>query len=166
MRKFSRASRLYYKLTPRFIRRFLQGVENLVNWIPTVWTDHSWDHTFIYRILSKKLEIQREYLVLHGWHDSVESTNRYITLALNLIQRTSGEYYVDEFIEDYWDLYNIKANQYLTKYKSTTRKVLKQQPELAQDPSRLCSTVAYHQHEKCKRLLFKVLEEKIDYWWE
>ena len=45
------------------IKYFIDGVSNIIRWIPTLYHDRDWDEYFILRMLQKKIEHQRAYLV-------------------------------------------------------------------------------------------------------
>ncbi len=47
---------LYGKLHWR-IRYFLEGVKNIIRWIPTLYHDRDWDGVYILKILQKNLNI-------------------------------------------------------------------------------------------------------------
>lgn len=35
---------------------FIYGVGNLISWAPVIWNDRDWDHSYMWRLLEKKLE--------------------------------------------------------------------------------------------------------------
>jgi len=166
------------------IRNFLTSCNNLIKWFPTIWNDRDWDGHFILKILQKKIEFQRKELVNANRHTRIESDNRDMTLALNLLERVKEEYYSLECM-DYWDseivfddvpenpkLKSIEVNttterydDYLSKYPSSVRAVVKEHGE-QDDKQRLCLLVSYYNHKKANKLLFRVLEERLAYWWD
>jgi len=174
---------LYGKLHWR-IRYFLEGVKNIVRWIPTMYHDRDWDGDYILKILQKKIEYQRKELVNANRHTEIERDNRYMTLALNLLERVRQDHYSLECV-DYWDHdirfidvndkpeYKIidfeekweKCDEYLNKYPSSVRATIKEHGE-QDDKKRLCLLVAYYNHNKANKLLFRVLEEKLAQWWD
>jgi hypothetical protein len=174
---------LYGKLHWR-IRYFLTGVKNIVRWIPTLYHDKDWDGTYILKILQKKIEFQRKELVNANRHMDIDRDNRYMTLALNLLERVREEHYSLECM-DYWDNTmsfedvpdnpNLKSieiettaerfDDYLNKYPSSVRAIIKEHGE-QDDKKRLCLLVSYYNHNKANKLLFRVLEEKLAQWWD
>jgi len=166
------------------IRNFLTSCNNLIKWFPTIWYDRDWDGHFILKILQKKIEFQRKELVNANRHTRIESDNRDMTLALNLLERVKEEYYSLECM-DYWDseivfddvpenpeLKSIEVNttaerydEYLAKYPSSVRALTKEHGEEL-DKQRLCLMVSNYNHKKANKLLFRILEEKISYWWD
>jgi hypothetical protein len=174
---------LYGRLHWR-IRNFLTGCHNLIKWFPTIWNDRDWDGHYILKILQKKIEFQRKELVSANRHTRIESDNRDMTLALNLLERVKEEYYSLECM-DYWDsemvfddvpenpeLKSIEVNttaerydEYLSKYPSSVRALTKEHGEEL-DKQRLCLMVSNYNHKKANKLLFRVLEERLAFWWD
>ena len=174
---------LFSKLHWR-IRYFLTGVKNIFRWMPTIYHDRDWDGDFILKILQKKIEFQRKELVNANRHMDIERDNRFMTLALNLLERVREEYYQLECM-DYWDsemLFNnvpdkpnLKSidvvtkseryDEFLSKYPSSVRAVVKEHGE-QDDKERLCLMVSYYNHSKANKLLFRVLEERLAFWWD
>ena len=166
------------------IRNFLTSCNNLIKWFPTIWYDRDWDGHFILKILQKKIEFQRKELVNANRHTRIESDNRDMTLALNLLERVKEEYYNLECM-DYWhsemifgevpDKRELKSidiltkseryDEFLSKYPSSVRAVVKEHGE-QDDKQRLCLLVSYYNHNKANKLLFRILEERLAYWWD
>jgi len=38
------------------MRKLWAGIKSIVFWLPVIWQDRHWDHTFIWRILKRKLQ--------------------------------------------------------------------------------------------------------------
>ena len=166
------------------IRNFLTSCNNLIKWFPTIWNDRDWDGNYILKILQKKIEFQRKELVSANRHTRIESDNRDMTIVLNLLQRVREEHYEMECM-DYWysdivfekipnnsshKLVDVvdkweKFDEFLSKYPSSVRAVIKQHGE-QDDKKRLCLLVSYYNHEKANKLLFRILEERLAYWWD
>ncbi len=107
-----------------------------------------------------------------------------MTLALNLLERVRQEHYQLECM-DYWDniisfadvpgkpeLKSIEIetkterfDEYLNKYPSSVRAVIKERG-VNDDKKTLCLLVSYYNHKKANKLLFRVLEEKLNQWWD
>ena len=166
------------------IRYFLTGCRNLIKWAPTIYHDRDWDGNFILKMLQKKIEFQQKELVNANRHTRIELDNRDMTLALNLLERVREEYYQMECM-DYWDndmifedvdgrpdLKSIdfeekweKYDEYLSKYPSSVRAVVKEHGE-QDDKKRLCLLVSHYNHSKANKLLFRILEERLNNWWD
>jgi len=164
------------------IRNFFIGCKNIIKWSPTLFKDRDWDQYHIYTILQKKIEFQRKEIVYANRSTRVWQDNRDMTIILNLLQRVKNGYYESEHT-DYYEMkvetipvegtslkqmkFNVlseRYDEYLNKYKSSVRKVLKKEGEI--DKETLCMLVATHNQEKARKLLFNILNERIEGWWD
>jgi hypothetical protein len=152
--------------------------------MPTLYHDREWDGDYILKLLQKKIEYQRKYLVNSNRHMDIDRDNRDMTLALNLLERVREEHYALECM-DYWDtemkIIEVPNNpklkeldfetvaerfdEYLRKYPSSVRAVIKEHGEI-EDKKVLCLRLSNHNHVKAKALLFRILEERLSHWWD
>jgi hypothetical protein len=63
------------------------------------------------------------------------------------------------------DIKNERYDEFLSKYPSSVRGVVKEHGE-QNDKQRLCLLVSYYNHKKANKLLFRILEERLTYWWD
>jgi len=168
------------------IKYFLDGVSNIIRWIPTLYHDRDWDDYFTLKILQKKIEHQRQHLVNENRHTSIANDNYWMTLALNLIEREITEFYslekysyMDVEInldpcEDRKGYYEMKRkvkeshlDDYLQKYKGAARRVMKlhRDKELG-DKETLSMLVGVYNQQRSRRLLFTILERHSNRWWD
>ena len=165
------------------IRSFLTGCKNVIRWSPTIFKDKDWDHWYIYNILQKKIEFQRQEIIYANRHTNINRDNRDMTIVLNLIERVNEGFYGVEYLDyseskfrfepiegddEYYtmeqDVISENYDEYIKKYQSSVRKVLKEKPDL--DKKDLCFWVARHNEEKAHDLLHRILKERIRYWWD
>jgi hypothetical protein len=164
------------------IRNFLIGCKNIIKWTPTLFKDRDWDQYHIYTILQKKIEFQRKEIVYANRSTRVWQDNRDMTIILNLLERVKDGYYESENTDYYemkvetipvdgtslkqmkFEVLSERYDEYLNNYKSSVRKVLKEEGEI--DKETLCMLVARHNQEKARKLLFNMLNEKIEGWWD
>ena len=164
------------------IRNFLIGCNNIIKWTPTLFKDRDWDQYHIYTILQKKIEFQRKEIVYANRSTRVWQDNRDMTIILNLLERVKDGYYESENTDYYemkvetipvdgtslkqmkFEVLSERYDEYLNKYKSSVRKVLKEEGEI--DKETLCMLVARHNQERARKLLFNMLNEKIEGWWD
>ena len=159
------------------------GLVNFWTWKSVIWKDRHWDDHFIFEVLKQKLILQRKELVSANRHTSTPQTNRDITICLNLIERIQEEYYgteyVDYFVSNYsWEDFdeNSKklvideisntADDYFKKYRSTVKRCLKKDRDLCFDKKRLAMSVSHENQKRCQALLFRILNERSNWWWD
>lgn len=164
---------------------FKAGIKNLWRWFPVIWKDRDFDHHYIYEILQKKLEFQRQYLVSHNRCESTEVANKYITICLNLIERMKEQYYEMEYMdyeetEYIWesikddgedklvklDIRQISENldDYFLKYKIQYNKFRKKYSK--ETKSYLAHIIARENQLRCNRLFYNILEKQLFTWWD
>jgi hypothetical protein len=88
--------------------------------------------------------------------------------------------YMDYFVSDYtWEDYDETgskqlvideisntADDYFKIHRSTVKKCLKKDRNLLFDKKRLAMAVSLENQKKCQALLFRILSERINWWWD
>jgi len=166
-------------------RDIFQGFRNLWRWFPIIWKDRDWDDHFIFEVLKFKIKNTADLFEKNqrfvGWENEV----RYMRICEKLIGRIQEEYYQSEHF-DYRDvdmkfvptennLYEVvfdtkrdDIDQYLEKYPHSLR-VAKRDPRFVNyfiEGRKGYLAVGIVRHEKAKKLLFKILERRIENWWD
>ena len=163
----------------------------LYKWIPVIWKDRDWDDSYIFQIIKRKLLLQREYIVKNNRHTNVQVINRDITICLNLIERILDSTYQIEYFnyleEDHQFIPTDETNKYYTlestpiqdntidyvrKYLNTAKTIIKKRKDLSDYETNyknrkvLCLYMSTYRHKKAIDLLFYILREKIESWWD
>lgn len=174
---------LGYVPTP--IKQFFQGLRNIIRWMPTIYRDRHWDHSFLTDILQKKLEFMRNELVSANRFVEVEAVNKDITLALNLLERIKHSYYeleMHDYIKRSYDfvpadvtaeyftmedtILDDNLDEYLAKYKSTAKKLRKKYKLKRDQTEKLAYKVSDYNQQKCERIFWKLIHYKLNHWWD
>jgi len=189
IRKFNQLSS-WWRFDGRYlIRNFKTGVRNLWYWLPVIWKDRNWDHRFIFDILSHKLEAQGRYIGKYGLHVNNWKDERDMLICVRLIDKLKEEFYQMEYM-DYektkhwfepcedkegfstWESRQLEENfdDYFAKYPLIYKRVMNGEGWLKiEDPNdkhRIASNIAHINHDRARRLLFKILEQEIERWWD
>lgn len=171
---------------PNWFNSFTDGVINICVWLKTIYKDKNWDSSYIFDIIKFKLLQQRNYLVKANRHEGVPSLNRDITLCINLIELVQSECYAMEYMDYCKDDFNWtdcgeehpgckeldivpvweNFDEYFKKYKTAVKKVLKKDRNLSSSKKRLAMALANYNQKRCQDLLFKILNERIQHWWD
>ena len=83
-------------------RDFYRRVRNVLRWLPTIWKDRDWDHSYINEILIRKLEFTRDfYLSDKPYSSEAKRTADEIQEAISRLHQTrdSWEFYEDSALE-------------------------------------------------------------------
>ena len=166
-------------------RDIAQGFRNLWKWLPIIWKDRDWDDHFIFEVLKFKIKNTAKYTEKKqrfvGWEDEV----RYMRICEKLMGRIQNEYYQTEY-QDYYDfdmstvptedglyevVFDVKRDdtaEFVKKYPHALRRAKKdpRYENFFKDKKTGGLAVGMIRHEKARKLLFKILEQRIERWWD
>ena len=157
------------------IRYFFQGVWNIIRWAPTIYKDKDWDDFYITKLLQKKIEFQRAYLVNANRHLNIDRDNYWMTVVLNLLERKHQNYYELEPYEyiQYGNKFGDpitkdESHKYVEKYPSAYRAVKKSKLyDVNFHPTRaLAMYMGDERQRKANRLIFEILKNHSAEWWD
>lgn len=162
---------------------FIYGIKNIWRWFWVIWKDRDWDHHYFWEVMKKKITHFRnrtERLDYVGSKREVEIMDT----VLRLIDKVQNDTYRDE----YYDYYDTKMRidekghlqfdeirndlkEFISKYPRTHKIVLnnpKYNKYLNGDDMdyKIGIAMSSYQHQKAKKLLFKILEERVEHWWD
>lgn len=182
---------LWWKFDGRYYHKFLiEGVKNVIYWVPIIWKDRHWDHRYIFTILQHKLKAQSKYIGSKDRHTRAQYDSKKMNLCVNLIQKLQDDFYSMEYM-DYakdrhwfepcedkpgystWESENIweEYDQYFRKYPNIYRRVLNGEgfaPIKGREDDKhfIAMSIAHMNQDRAHKLLFKILERDIQKWWD
>jgi hypothetical protein len=174
------------------VRNFRTGISNLIKWLPIIWKDRNWDSHYIYEIIKKKLEFQAKYISDNDRHTRAQQDARRMMICSSLIHKLQEETYPIEYMDYYKDrvwftpcedrpgssMYNSEIlsenfEDYFKKYPLIYKRVVNGEGVFKFDnvidmesKHRIAMNIGHINHERAKRLLFKIMEENIEGWWD
>ena len=184
---------LWWKFEGRYYHtEFVKGVKNLIRWFPIIWKDRDWDHHFIFSLLIQKIKFQAKYIGDRDFHTRAKRDAQIMMTCVRLMEKVKEEYYNIEYIDYHKDrvwftdcedrpgsyLYNSeevweKYDEYFAKYPLIYKKVLKGEGVFTlndrdeSDMKRIIAmNIAHLNHDRARKLLFKLLERNIQNWWD
>ena len=178
--KLYRWCKFELKYQPKY---FMYGVKNLWRWFWVIWKDRDWDHHYFWEVLKKKVvQLRDEQLKDLSYSNSAREVE-IMNTVLRLIDKVQHDEYRDEYY-DYYDT-NMRIDEkghlqfdeirndlktFISKYPRTHKIVLnnpKYNKYLDGDDMdyKIGIAMSSFQHNKAKKLLFKLLENRIEYWW-
>lgn len=169
-----------------------ESISNIIRWIPILWKDRDFDDWHIYTILEFKLKNQAKHISKHDRHTRSQEDASKMRLCVDLINKVKEGYYELEYMDyvksefsfgepDENGLSELKiktvsdnSTEYFNKHKSAYNRLLKDKSfypnrngELV---NRSSDTQALHlssyNHLRARKLLFKLLENNIEKWWD
>ncbi len=158
--------------------RLYKRVRNLIRWYQVIWNDQDWDYGFIYDILEFKLKNMLKDT--ETWH--MEDSRKVmiqedIRICIKLIDAVKTDKYHTEMYDyvkvdiDFKDnqLNLIRSNDTLDIYFSKNRGLFKKlysgETEI-HERCELAAQIGTIKQQHAKDLLFKILHDRIEYWWD
>ena len=185
--------RLWWKWEGRYYHKdFIQGVKNLWKWFPTIWKDRDWDHSFIYTILAKKLESQAKYIGDRDFHTRAQQDASCMRLVVKLIKLEQDDFYNMEYMQYVEDTHWFepcvelagystweskilweKFDRYFAKYplwhKRAIQYIKDNQTSFTSDHTNkqlVAMIMGDLRQKKCQELIFKIMGQNINSWWD
>jgi len=188
---FFKSISLWWKFEGRYYHKdFINGVKNLWKWFPTIWKDRDWDHSFIFDIIIQKLKNQYNYIGKRDYHTRAKRDAEVMMTCVRLLEKVKVEEYGIEYL-DYevsdWNFVPCKDNpgystlevdrisenfdDYFKKYPRQYKRVMNGEVSrfnrpVNKDKHSIAMEIAHENHERARRLLFKLLEQNIEKWWD
>jgi hypothetical protein len=171
---------------------FKQGVKNIWYWFPIIWKDRNWDSHYIFEILQHKLKAQAKYIGDRDRHTRAQLDAKRMRLCIELINKVQEEYYSSEYMDYHRDrvwftdcedrpgssLYNSEEiwenyDEFFKKYPLVYKRVIKGEGPFTLDGRDeadmkriIAMNIAHVNHDRAKKLLFKIMEQNIQGWWD
>ena len=167
-----------------------EGIKNLWYWLPVIWKDRNFDHQYIFDILSHKLKAQSVYIGGRDIHQNAKRDAEVMMTCVRLIEKVSSEWYSMEYMDYHktkhwfepcedkegystWESKQIEENfdDYFAKYPLIYKRVLNGEGIFKlegtdDDKQRIAMNIAHINHDRARKLLFKLMEQNIEGWWD
>ena len=173
------------------MKSFIQGIKNLWRWFPVIWKDRDWDGHFIYEVMRFKISNQSKYIGEHNRHTRAKRDSEMMALTTRLIQRCQDEHYDLEYMDFHeWKLNSLDVDgrpdlmeldiedvsdnfdEYFKKYPRQYKKALSGElnifgREVGHGNRKVYAMeIAHENQDRCRKLLFKIMERNIEGWWD
>lgn len=176
-----------WKYIPKEIAR---GFKSIWYWLPIIWKDRNWDHSYIYKVLQHKLKAQSKYIGDRGFHMNAERDAELMMTCVRLIDKVNEDWYAMEHIdyqktkswfepagEGYstWKSKILVADfdRYFAEYPLIYKRVINGEGRFNLDgrddlelKSAIAMNIAHINQDRAHKLLFKILEQNINKWWD
>ena len=187
-RKVDRISLWWIHDGKYIIKEFIRGIKSVWYWLPIIWKDRNWDYRYIYTILQHKLKAQSAYIGSRDIHTRAKRDAELMMTCVRLIEKIEEEFYSMEYMEyekvkhwfepaekegySTWESRQLgeNFNDYFAKYPLIYKRVLNGEGWLKvedeKDKHRNASNIAHINQDRAKKLLFKIMEQNIEKWWD
>lgn len=194
MKLFFTNPSLWWKFEGKFyLRDFRIGIRNLIKWLPVIWKDRDWDSYYIYKIIEHKLKLQSDSIGKRDIHVNAKRDAEVMKTCVNLIQKITDSFYELEYTDyykcDYWfedindkpgystmehEIQGEWFDEYFTKYPLIYKRVLSgegvfdiNKNDLKSERKKtIAMNIAHINQDRARTLLFKILSENIEGWWD
>lgn len=168
------------------LKNIKQGLINLYLWFPIIWKDRNWDHSFIFDILKFKLKQQSLYIGSKDRHTRAKIDARNMIICVDLIEKIQDGFYEMEFFDYHknknWTeeldnkpgLYTLKSepiwekfDDYFKLYPLVYKKIIKEGGIFKNDTKyHIAMNIGRMNQKRAQDLLFKIINENINGWWD
>jgi hypothetical protein len=182
---------LWWDNDGRYYHKYLkQGVKNIWYWFPIIWKDRHWDSHYIFEILSHKIKAQSEYIGSRDIHTRAKRDAEIMMTCVRLMKLVQEETYSSEY-SDYhktkhwfedvpgkegystWESKLLEENfeDFFKKYPLIYKRVLGGEGPFGRegredDKQVIAMNIGYINHDRARKLLFKIMEQNIERWWD
>lgn len=188
-----RRIQLWWNHDGKYYHKYLrEGIRNVIYWFPIIWKDRNWDSHYIFEILKHKLKAQAKYIGDRDMHTRAKQDARRMRLCISLMQKVQEEDYTVEYMGYYGDrhwftdcednpesvVWNSEItsenfNDYFKKYPLIYKRVMKGEGVFTLDGRDdndlkrvIALNIAHLNHDRARKLLFKIMQENIEGWWD
>ena len=140
------------------IRMFFANIKRVIKWLPVIWNDRDWDHTFILKILQFKIYMTRKHMEKNSYHVTYERDMKNMRIAEILLERLQKEYESEAFDDHYKKWSKIRPSAYdFSSYVTPSKEELREIQTIGKK--------AKYMKNQDYDYLFKHLKKNIDKWW-
>lgn len=171
-------------------RTFITGIKNLWYWFPVIWKDRHWDDHYIFQVMIHKLKAQSKYIGSRDIHTRAKRDAEIMMTCVRLMELVKEEHYGMEYIDYHesknwfqdvpgkegyssWESRLVSENfdDYFKKYPLIYKRVLNGEGPFKRegredDKQVIAMNIGHINHERARKLLFKLMEENIEGWWD
>lgn len=171
----------------------MRGIKNIWYWLPIIWKDRNWDSHYIFEIMKHKLKAQSKYIGERDIHTRAKRDAEIMMTCVRLMEKIQGEWYPMEYMDYHktkhwfepcedregystWESRELSENfdEYFAKYPLIYKRVLNGEGDFGRegreghedDKQIIAMNISHINHKRARKLLFKIMEENIEGWWD
>ena len=184
---------LWWKYDGKYLHREIKtGIKKVWYWLPIIWKDRDWDSHYIFEVMKHKLQAQAKYIGDRDFHTRAQQDARRMRICVKLIQKVQDEEYTMEYMNYHKDRHWFedcedkpgyssweseivweKYDEYFVKYPLIYKRVLKGEGPFTLDGRSdsdmkhiIAMNIGHINHDRARKLLFKIMEQNIEGWWD
>lgn len=169
---------------------FIIGIKNIWYWLPIIWKDRHWDSHYIFEIMKHKIKAQSKYIGDRDWHMRAKRDAEIMMTCVRLMEVVQDEKYSSEYTDYHktkhwfedvkdkpdcssWESRLLEENfdDYFKKYHLIYKRVLNGEGVFGregrkEDKQIIAMNIGHINHDRARKLLFKLMEQNIECWWD
>jgi hypothetical protein len=181
---------LWWNQDGRYLHKEIEtGIKNLIYWLPIIWKDRNWDSHYIFEIMMHKLKAQSKYIGERDIHTRAKRDAEVMMTCVRLMKHVQEETYSSEYMDYHktkhwfedvpdkpgyssWESKLMEENfdDYFAKYQLIYKRVIGGEGifklDGTNDKQRIAMNIGHINHERARKLLFKIMEKNIEGWWD
>ena len=183
---------LWWDQEGRYIHREIaRGFKNIWYWFPVIWKDRHWDSHYIFDIMMHKIKAQSKYIGDRGIHTRAERDAEVMMTCVRLMKLIQDETYSSAYIDYHktkhwfepadkegystWESRILEEDfdGYIKKYPLIEKRVMEGEGIFSLDgedsleiKQRIAMNIGQINHNRARKLLFKLMEQNIEKWWD
>ena len=169
-----------------------RGIQSDWYWFPIIWKDRNWDSHYIFEIMIHKIKAQSKWIGERDIHTRAKRDAEIMMTCVRLMKLVQDDFYSSEY-SDYhktkhwfedvpgkegyssWESRILEENfdDYFKKYPLIHKRVLNGEGVFQLDGEnradinqRIAMNIGHINHERARKLLFKLMEQNIQKWWD
>jgi hypothetical protein len=183
---------LWWDQEGRYIHREIaRGFKNIWYWLPIIWKDRHYDSHYIFDIMIHKIKAQSKYIGERNIHTRAKRDSEVMMTCVRLMEKVQDEFYSSEY-NDYhktkhWfepadkEGYSTLESRileedfdgYIKKYPLIEKRVMNGEGVFSLDgkdsleiKQKIAMNIGQINHNRAGKLLFKLMEQNIEKWWD
>ena len=183
---------LWWDQEGRYLHKEIKtGIKNIWYWLPIIWKDRNWDSHYIFEIMMHKLKAQSKYIGSRDIHTRAKRDAEVMMTCVRLMKLVQDETYSSEY-SDYhktkhwfepadkegystWEsrILSEDFDSYIKKYPLIEKRVMNGEGRFQLDgedtleiKQKIAMNIGHINHERARKLLFKIMEQHIERWWD
>jgi hypothetical protein len=183
---------LWWDQEGRYIHREIaRGFKNIWYWLPIIWKDRHYDSHYIFDIMIHKIKAQSKYIGERNIHTRAKRDSEVMMTCVRLMEKVQDEFYSSEY-NDYhktkhwfepadkegystWESRILREDfdGYIKKYPLIEKRVMNGEGVFSLDgedsleiKQKIAMNIGQINHNRAGKLLFKLMEQNIEKWWD
>jgi hypothetical protein len=183
---------LWWDQEGRYLHREIaRGFKNIWYWLPIIWKDRHYDSHYIFDIMIHKIKAQSKYIGERNIHTRAKRDSEVMMTCVRLMEKVQDEFYSSEY-NDYhktkhWfepadkEGYSTLESRileedfdgYIKKYPLIEKRVMTGEGIFSLDgedsleiKQKIAMNIGQINHNRARKLLFKLMEQNIEKWWD